>query len=115
MKLNVSERLTLVRTLPQKGSFHTMKTIEKLQKALYLSEEENEEFGIVVTDEQIKWNDKGKEGKEIEISELGMQLLIKALEEIDKKEELSIFQFQVFSRIKQEQEEKEKVKETGND
>jgi hypothetical protein len=105
MKLNVSERLTLVRIVPEKGNFETMGTVEKLRDALYLSEEESAEFEVKATEDSINWNTKGVERVEIKISEMGMRLLTKTLEELDKKEELTTHQFQIFRRIKEEQQE----------
>ena len=105
MKLNIQERLTLVNLVPERGNFETMTTVEKLKKVLYLSEEEVKEFEVQVIENKSKWNDKGSERKEIEISELGMSLLKKTLKSIDEAEQLSTPQYQIFKRIKEEQKE----------
>jgi len=105
MKLNVQERLTLVRIIPEKGNFVTMSTVEKLREVLSLSEEEVIKYELKQTNETVKWNEAGIKPSEVKISEVGMALIVKTLEEMDKKEELTTGQYQIFKRIKEEQKE----------
>ncbi len=111
MKLNVNERLVIVGVIPEKGNFKTMTTVEKLRKVLHLSEEEVKEYELKQVGETLAWNEKGIERKEIEISELGMEIVIEAFEKLDKKEELTyVHQYPVFKRLKEETEKEEIVK-----
>jgi hypothetical protein len=103
MKLNVQERLILSRIVPEKGNFETMATVEKLREALFLSEEEVEEFELKQTDTAITWNEKGSEPKDIDLSIKGKALLVKTLEELDEKEELSAQHYVIFKRFKEEE------------
>jgi len=105
MKLNVGERLTLVSLVPEKGNFETMATVEKLKSVLYLSEEEVTEYAVSLVGPKTKWNEKGNEGKEVEISQTGMSLITKILKGLDEKEELTGSQYKIFKRIKDEQKE----------
>ena len=100
MKLNIQERLILSRIVPEKGNFDTMDTVEKLKKTLFLTEEEVDEFEFKQTDTQITWNAKGAEAKEVKISVKGKELLIKALEDLDEKEELSLQHYSIFKKFK---------------
>ena len=110
MKLNVSERLTLVGIVPQKGNFETMTTVQNLKDLLYLSEEEVKEFEVKQSPDNVSWNEKATEKREIKISEMGMHLLTKVLKGLDEKEELTSAQYLIYKRIKEEGEEKEKTK-----
>ncbi len=102
MKLNVQERLILSRVVPEKGNFETMDTVEKLKEALFLSEKEVEEFELKQNDTSITWNEKGSKQKEVDLTIKGKALLMKALEELDEKEELNAQQFSIFKLFKEE-------------
>lgn len=108
IKLNVTERLVLTGIIPEKGNFRTMNTVDKLKKVLHLSEEEIEEYELKQNGENLVWNKKGSERKEIEITELGFELLMESFEKLDKEENLNIFQFPVYKYFKEFVEEKEK-------
>jgi len=112
MKLNVNERLTLVRAVPEKGNFVTMSTVENLKAILHLSEDEVKEFELKEAGGMLTWNKGGSEPKELELSELGLELLQKQFEEMDKKEELTLPDFHLFKRLKEETEPKEVEPET---
>ena len=56
MKLNVSERLTLLQGLPQEGNFLTLKIIRDLTEVVGLNEKEFKEFGIKEAEGQVSWN-----------------------------------------------------------
>jgi hypothetical protein len=106
MQLNVNERLVIIGVIPEKGNFKTMSTVEKLRKTLYLSEEEVEEYEFIQKGNAFSWNKKGVERKEVEISELGMELIMESFEKLDKEEELTyLHQYPVFKYIKKEKRE----------
>ena len=102
MELNVQERLTLSRLLPEKGNFETMSAMESLRQVLFLSEEEVEKVELKQTENAITWNEKGAERVEIDISEKGKQILMDALEKLNEKEELDVLQYAIFKRFKEE-------------
>jgi predicted transcriptional regulator YheO len=112
MQLNVNERLVIVGVIPEKGTFKTMSTVEKLRKILHLSEEEVKEYELVQKEEQLSWNKKGIERKEIEISELGMEMIMDSFDKLDKAEELIyLHQYPVYKYLKEEKEKAEKEPE----
>lgn len=100
MELNIQERLILSRLIPEKGNFETMSTVENLRKALLFTEEEVEKFEIKQTDTAISWNEQAFERIDISLSTKGEALVIEALEELDKKEELGAQEYTLFKRFK---------------
>lgn len=110
MKLSINERLTIVQIIPEKGNFKTMKIVENLNKALYLSEEELKEFEVTQNGDQLKWNKKGTGRHEVGISEFGMEIIMESFEALDKDEKLSIQYYQVFKYLKEELETSENKK-----
>ena len=108
IKLNVGERLTLTGVIPQEGNFDTMDTVEKLKKILYLSEEEVKKFGLELGADQLPV-EVLKEETQVDISELGMALIMKSLKKLDEGEKLDQYQFRVYKHLKEiEQEKKQK-------
>lgn len=109
MKLNVNERLIIVGIVPEKGNFKTMTTVEKLKSILHLSEEEIKKYEVIQKGESLLWNKLGVEKTEVEISELGHELIMDGFEKLDKKEELTLQQFTVYKYLKEEQKKLEEL------
>lgn len=105
MKLNIPERLTMVNVLPEKGSFATLKTIEELKSRLYPSEKEVKKFEIKQNGNNISWNPKGIEQIEIEVSEVQKNIVVEALEELDKKELATSQHFHLYQRLTEQNKE----------
>ena len=103
-KLNVAERLTLVQIVPEKGNFKTMRTVETVKNTLYLSEEEREEFEVKQVGQNLAWNEKGSEQREISFSDFGLELITEAFEKLDKEENLTSPQYLIYKRFKDEEE-----------
>jgi hypothetical protein len=110
MKLDISERLTLVNVIPQKGNFETLKTVESLKDKLYPSEDETKKFNIETNGNTVTWNKEGFEPVEIKLTEGQVELLVKSLEELNGKEELTYPQYLAYKKFKKP-EEKEGSKE----
>ncbi len=89
MKLNLGERITTLSILPKESSFATLKIARDLQGVLAPSEEEIKEFEVSQEGQQIKWNAKGVEEKEIEIGEKATDLVVEALKELDTQKKLT--------------------------
>jgi len=88
MKLNVSERLTLLQVLPQEGNFLTLKIIRDLTSILAMDDEEFKEFEIKQNENQVTWNQKGLEEREIEIGEKATDIIVDALKKLDEAKKL---------------------------
>ncbi len=88
MKLNVPERLTLLQVVPKEGSFLTLKIVRDLTSTLAMNDEEFKEFGITQDGDQIKWNLKGLQEKEVEIGEKATDIIVEALKKLDQDKKL---------------------------
>lgn len=84
MKLNVGERLTLVQVLSSiKTDILTWAMIETVNLSLGLQDKEWKEFGIRQEAGQVAWNDKGSQGKEIEIGEKITEITVEELKRLN--------------------------------
>jgi len=99
MLLSIGERLQLLQVLPQKGSYTTGKILTQLRLSLGLTEDEFEEWGIRHSPEtnQVFWDVDGK--AEIPIGEVATGLVIDALRELDRKEELPFELIEMYERF----------------
>lgn len=88
MKLNVPERLILLQVVPKEGSFLTLKIVRDLTSTLAMNDEEFKEFGITQDGDQIKWNLKGLQEKEVEIGEKATDIIVEALKKLDESKKL---------------------------
>lgn len=102
MKLNVPERLILSNLLPEKGNFETMAIVESLREKLFLGEEEIEEFEVTRKGEGYSWGEKGIEEIDIDLGIKGTAFLLELLEKLDKKEELTLHQYNIYKKFKEE-------------
>ena len=109
VKLNVYERSMLNALLPKEGDFDTLKSIQEARTNLLLSEAEVKEFDFKteqikddkgnVTSAVNKWNEKGNEGKELEIAGPAMEAIKGVLEEMNKKKQLTSQLIPIYSRF----------------
>ena len=84
MKLNVGERLTLVQILSAiKTDILTWAIIETVNLSLGLKDKEWKEFGIKQVEGQVAWNEKGTQGKEIEIGEKITEIIVEELKRLN--------------------------------
>jgi len=108
MKLNLLERFTILKILPQEGNFATLKILNNLKSVLSPSEEEFKEFEIkphVVDGKQtdkIVWNAKGQEEREIEIGEKATDIIIESLKDLDKSKKLINEHFSIYEKFVKE-------------
>ena len=99
MKLNLLERFKILKTLPQEGNFSTLKIVRHLQESLSPSEEEYKEFGIKQDGEQLTWTEKGLEEREIDIGEKATDIIIEALEKLDKDGKLTPQHISIYEKF----------------
>ncbi len=88
MKLNVLERITALGIMPEAGNFATLRVMNDLRMALSLTEAEFKEFGVKQEGDQMSWNPKGTEEREIKVGEKATDILVEALEKLDKEKKL---------------------------
>jgi len=99
MKLNLGERFTTLGILPKEGNFTTLKIVRDLQSTLAPNESEFKEFEIKQENEQIKWNKKGIEEKELEIGEKASDVIIEALKQLDKDKKMMPVHLSVWEKF----------------
>jgi len=99
MKLTVLERFTGLQILPQEGDFVTLKIMRKLKEALAMSEKELVEFEIKQEGNQVLWNKKGEEEREIKIGEKATDLIVDALTKLDKEKKLTENHFSLYEKF----------------
>ena len=99
MKLNVLERITALGLVPEKGNNATHVIINDLKLALGLNEADFKEFGIKQIGGQMTWNSKGLEEREIKIGEKATDILVEALEQLNKAEDLDTIQNVLFEKF----------------
>lgn len=91
MNLNLTERMRLMVILPQEDSFFNLRAIRKLKEAIALKEDGSEDslFGVVRTDEMIRWSpEKAKIEKEYEVGEVAFEMIKKKLKSLDEEKKL---------------------------
>ena len=99
MKLNVSERLSLLQVLPQEGNFLTLKIMRDLTEIVGLNEKQFKEFGIKELKGQVSWNKKGAEEREIEIGEKATDIIVESLKRLDQQNKLQQNYFTLYQKF----------------
>ena len=91
MELNVLERITVLGILPAEGSFATLKIVRDLKGALSFSEDELKDLELKEITEtgQITWKQEVDKPKEVEIGEKATDIIVEALEKLDKEKKLT--------------------------
>jgi len=102
MKLNVFERLILLQILPAEGNFVTLRIVKDLKGIVALSETDFKEFEVTQVGEQVKWNAKGNEEREIEIGEKATDIVIESLKKLDKEKKLTERHFTLYEKFVKE-------------
>lgn len=99
MKLNVLERINLLGILPKEGNFVTLKIIKDLKSNLSFTEEEIKEFNIVTNENNVTWNIKGQEEKEISIGEKATDVIVEALKKLDETKKLTEQYYSLYEKF----------------
>ena len=99
MKLNVLERITALGIMPEAGNFATLRVMNDLRMALSLTEAEFKEFAVKQDGEQMSWNPKGAEDREVKIGEKATDILVEALLNLDKEKKLTNQHFTLFEKF----------------
>ena len=99
MKMNVLERLTLLQILPKESNFATLMIVKNLTSSLGLSEDDYKEFEIKQEENQIIWNQKGNEEREIKIGEKATDIIIESLKKLDEEKKLTEQHFSLYEKF----------------
>ncbi len=109
MEFSILERLLLRGLLPQQGSILALKTIRKLDEDLLFSAEEIKEFNLQEPEgsQRIVWDPEKAAVKEIEISDVARQVIVKTLKHLDEQEQLTAQHLSLWERFVEAEEEKQ--------
>lgn len=88
MRLTVLDRLLLLNLLPVEGSFVNLKLLRVAREELSFNEEENKSLNFRQEGDQMVWKDMPVIMKEVNLGEVVSDLIVKALEKLDKEEKL---------------------------
>jgi hypothetical protein len=99
-KLNIEDRLLLVKILPVKGSFETHKLLEAIKDKLYPSEKEIELYSVKQAENSITWGPKGFEEVEIKFTKIQLEKIVECLDDLSNRNELTEKQYQLFKKFK---------------
>lgn len=98
MELNVLERMLLLNLLPAEGSFTNLKLLRTARENLSFTEEENKQLNFRQKGDQILWTDSVDE-KEIKIGEVVTQMIVKALQKLNKEEKLKTEHMSLYEKF----------------
>jgi hypothetical protein len=98
MKLDVSERIRLLGILPEKGNLLTLKIVSTLRDELSFSEKEHKALKFKTEGNMTMWSDKVKQ-KLIDVGDQAKEIVVKALKDLDEKEELTLPDVNLWERF----------------
>ena len=85
LELNVYERLSLQRFLPEQANYVEALVAKDLREKIVLTQDEVKEYEVKSEGAMMKWNSKGNVGKRFEFTQLEIDLLKKGFEKMDKE------------------------------
>ena len=103
MELTILERLTLLGVLPESGNFVTMKILQRLRLALGFSEEDVEKYSMVVTADNVKWDNEA-EPVNIPLGKVARAEIVKALEAVDEAGKVTAQHMSLFEKFEFDEE-----------
>ena len=84
MELTVMERLVLLQILPKEGNLLQLKIVRQLREELSFSEQEHATLNFQEGDGLINWDQNKAGPKEVELGTKALEMIHKALAELDK-------------------------------
>jgi len=97
--LNIVERIHLYGILPKEGNIATMKSIKTLRESLGFSDQENKDWEIKVSTENIAWNPSKVAEKRFIFSEMQLDVMTKEFERLDKEKKLTLETLAIYEKI----------------
>ena len=89
MKLNTLERINLMGILPTETNYVTYKIVNDLKGNLSFSEDELKEYEMKFENDMVFFNPAKSKDKEIEIGEKATDIIIEALNKLDKENKIN--------------------------
>lgn len=89
MKLDILNRLNMVRLFPKTGGILQQSLVKEIAKKVELSIEEVTQIELKQIEDQITWNPKKDFEKEVDFTETEMTLLKEQVEVMDKEQRVT--------------------------
>lgn len=99
MKLTLLERLNLLNIMPEEGDLRTMRTIHRLRMDLAPTEQDVKAWEIVSEGNQIHWNAKKDTTAEIQVGELGREIILERFKELDSQKKITLQMIPLYERF----------------
>ena len=99
MKLNVLDRLLLLNISPNEANFVTLKIVRDLRNELSFSEGEHKKYKFVEDQGRVTWNPAAEQFKEVHIGEKANDIVVEALEKLDKDKKLTLEHMSLFEKF----------------
>lgn len=90
MNLDIKNRLLLISMLPQQGTLSDMVDIYDLVRDLKLSDKEKGDIAYIENGNYVKWDYEKDPNKNIEISSSQINIIKKAIENLDKEHKIQL-------------------------
>jgi hypothetical protein len=97
--LGIGERMVVLGLLPKEGNIITLKMLRGMVGKIGLTPEEITAFGVKQVGEQIHWDIKGNEPKDIEFADAESDLIRLALTEKNSKNKLTEEMISVYEKF----------------
>lgn len=106
-KLNLSERFAFLDLLPKQENYSTLRIVRTVSKELGVTDAEYKEFEIKQEGDKVSWDPKKAEKeKEFEIGEIALQLVVTALEGLDRDKKLEQKHYPLYEKFVRDDSEK---------
>jgi hypothetical protein len=99
VNLSVQERFAALAILPAEGNFITLKLVRILRESLSFSADEIKEYAFVEKDGMTEWDPNAAQEKDIDLGEVGADLLAKELKQMDSENRLTDSHFTLYEKI----------------
>ena len=99
MKLNIVERINLMGILPAETNYVTYKIVNDLKGNLSFSEDELKEYEMKFENDMVFFNPAKSKDKEIEIGEKATDIIIEALNKLDKENKINEHNISLYEKF----------------
>jgi len=99
MKLNINERLELLRLLPAKGNLLTLRIVREAQDMLSFSSEEHESIGFTYENGTARWDTARDPHLDIDLPTAANDLLLTEFKRLNDSNDLTLTQLPLYERF----------------
>lgn len=99
MELGVKQRLIILRVLPARGDYLTLKIVRELREALSFSEEEHKALQFKREGAGLRWDPQGDVPKDIEIGDKAREIIAQGFETLSKQGKLTMGMLPLYEKF----------------